>query len=62
MKKDFALTVQMDIYSIFMKEEEFAVRHHRGEAGVMVWGAISSKGVVHLEIRPCCSPYCTFDQ
>jgi hypothetical protein len=32
------------------KEEEFAARHHRRDAGVMVWGAISSKGVVHLEI------------
>jgi hypothetical protein len=26
------------------KEEEFAARRHRREAGVMVWGAISSKG------------------
>jgi hypothetical protein len=32
------------------KEEEFAARHHRREAGVMVWGSISSKGEVHLEI------------
>jgi hypothetical protein len=30
------------------KEEEFAARHHRRESGVMVWGAISSKGVVHF--------------
>jgi hypothetical protein len=51
MKKDFALTVQMDIYYFhdLRKEEEFAARHHRREAGVLVWGAISSKGV-HLEI------------
>jgi hypothetical protein len=32
------------------KEKEFGTRHHRREAGVMVWGAISSKEVVHLAI------------
>lgn len=32
------------------KEEKFVARHHNREAGIMVWGAISSNGVVHLEI------------
>jgi hypothetical protein len=28
------------------KEKEFGTRHHRREAGVMVWGAITSKGEI----------------
>jgi hypothetical protein len=51
MKKDFALTVQMDIYIIFMTEEKKKnFLPLVTTAGVMVWSAISSKGVVHLEI------------
>lgn len=32
------------------KDEKFAVRPHRRKFGIMTWGAISPKRVVHLEI------------
>ena len=32
------------------KEEKFVACHHNREARIMVWGAISSNGVVHLEM------------
>jgi hypothetical protein len=35
MKKYFALTVQMEYIHDLRKEEKFAARHHRREAGVM---------------------------
>jgi hypothetical protein len=43
-EKRFCLDGPDGYFHDLRKEEEFAARHHRREAGVMVWGAISSKG------------------